>query len=323
MPLAARSPKPLYGSRNSSLPTRSAIALIVKSRLTRSSSIDPGKGVKSTVCPPSSATRHAPCRSESRKGAPPVRLASFRAAARGSRTATSMSTTGRSSAWSRTAPPTIHASSSANSSSRTSTTLRVLKSRAGNCTPLSSRLVRAFTHRRPLSARADRLLVLELDGEGVHRDHPDHAPWLAADTHLRAGQVAAEPVRVADGHDPDPGRRFGDEGAAITRALARLEPLDLREVAAPGKRRLEAVRGGVLAERREPVERHAAARRVEACRRQPQRGGAVGDMAHQLAVGLGRGAEALDLLLREGRVGVGGREMRHQSYDLGTELGQL
>src|SRR4029079_12797986 len=50
--------------------------------------------------------------------------------------------------------------------------------------------------------RPDRLLVLELDGEGVHRDDPDHTPRLAADPHLSAGQVAAEAVRVAHGPEP-------------------------------------------------------------------------------------------------------------------------
>ena len=52
--------------------------------------------------------------------------------------------------------------------------------------------------------RADRELAVELDGEGVHRDRPGDAAALAGDTHLRAGQVAAEAVRVADRDDADP-----------------------------------------------------------------------------------------------------------------------
>ena len=87
--------------------------MIVKSRMARSSSIGPGSGVKSTVRPASRATRQAPCRSESGKGAPPERFAYSRAAPWGSRQATSRSMTSRPSSSSRTAPPTIHASSPA------------------------------------------------------------------------------------------------------------------------------------------------------------------------------------------------------------------
>src|SRR3954467_4905109 len=89
-------------------------------------------------------------------------------------------------------------------------------------------------HRGP-----DRLLVVELDGEGVHRDRPDHAPRLAGHAHLGAGQVAAKAVRVADGDDPDPRGLLRHEAPPVARALARLQLLDLREVASPGERRLE------------------------------------------------------------------------------------
>jgi hypothetical protein len=54
-------------------------------------------------------------------------------------------------------------------------------------------------------------LVLELDRERVHRDRPDDAARLAAHTHLGAGEVATEAVRVADGDEPDPGRALRDE----------------------------------------------------------------------------------------------------------------
>jgi hypothetical protein len=114
--------------------------------------------------------------------------------------------------------------------------------------------------------RANRLLPLELDGEGVHRDHADDAPRLTADTHLGPGQVAAEAVRIADRDDPDPGRPLGDEGSPVARALAGLELLDLRQVAAPRERGLEPVGGRILAEGREPVQRDAAPRGVEARR---------------------------------------------------------
>ena len=128
-------------------------------------------------------------------------------------------------------------------------------------------------HRRP-----DRLLVLELDRERVHRDGADDAAQLPAHTNLGAGQVAPEAVRVADGNDPDPGRPVGHERAAVTGARPRFEPLHLGEVAPPRERRLEAVGARVLAERREPVQRDPAAGGVEARRRKPQRSGAVGDV---------------------------------------------
>ena len=47
-------------------------------------------------------------------------------------------------------------------------------------------------------------LAVELDREGVHRDRPDHAPPLARDENLGAGEVAPEAVGVADRDDPDP-----------------------------------------------------------------------------------------------------------------------
>src|SRR5436190_12853008 len=170
---------------------------------------------------------------------------------------------------------------------------------------------------------ADRLLLLELDGERVHRDRAYNPPRLPADANLGAGEIATEPVRIADGDDPDPRRPLRDEGAAVAGALAGLEALYLREVAAPRERGLEAVFGRVRTERREPVERDPAPRRVEARRRNPQRRRAVGRVPHQVAVRLGRLPEPLDLLLRERRVAVGSREVRHQADDLGRRLRQL
>src|SRR3954451_24371584 len=192
------------------------MALMLKSRLARSSSIEPGSGVKSIVRASPSTTRQAPCRSESGKGAAPTRFASLRAARFGSRTATSRSTSGRSRASSRTAPPTIHASSSANSSSMRSRTLRA-PSRIDDHSSRAPRIPvdpayqlvidRAGHARVPLGehamaedrhGRAHRLLTLELDGKGIHRDGADDRARLTADAHLRAGQVTAETVRVAD-----------------------------------------------------------------------------------------------------------------------------
>src|SRR5205823_205584 len=81
-----------------------AIALIVKSRVARSSPIEPRRGVKSTVRPPLRATRQPPCVTESGKGAPSIACAYARAACSGSRQAMSTSRIGRPSSSSRPAP---------------------------------------------------------------------------------------------------------------------------------------------------------------------------------------------------------------------------
>ncbi len=58
---ASRSARPPCGSQGSPPPTGIAIALRVKSLVPRSSSIVPGRGVKSTVCSsPSTTTLQAP-----------------------------------------------------------------------------------------------------------------------------------------------------------------------------------------------------------------------------------------------------------------------
>ena len=165
--------------------------------------------------------------------------------------------------------------------------------------------------------RADRQLAVELDRERVHRDRADDPARLAVDADLRAREVAPEAVRVADRHEADPRRRLRDEAAPVARALARLEQLHLREVAVPPQHRLEAVVGGIGAERREAVERDTAARSVEARLRQPQRRRTVRDVPGQVAVLLGRDPKALDLLSRELGIAVRRREVAHQADDLG------
>ena len=98
------------------------------------------------------------------------------------------------------------------------------------------------------------------------------------------GQVAPEAVGVADRDDPDPRRPLGDPAAAVAGRLARLHLTHLRQLRLPTKRRLEPVLRGIGAERRDPVERDPAARRVEARRRIAERPGAVGDVAGQRRV---------------------------------------
>ena len=82
-------------------------------------------------------------------------------------------------------------------------------------------------------------------------------------TRTRAGEVTPEAVRVADGHDPDPGWPRSDEPPAVTGALPDLEQLDPRDLAPPAEHGLEPVVGRVDAERREAVQRDPAAGRVE------------------------------------------------------------
>src|SRR5438034_1380237 len=307
---------------------------MLKSRVARSSSIGPVRGVKSTVRPSSSATRQAPCRSERGKGAPPDARAYRRAARSGAATATSTSTIGRSSASSRTAPPTIQASSPANSSSTSSRIDDHPPGAGGIAVDPANQLVvdRAghagmiFRHHPVAEQRHRRAggeLAIELDGEGVHRDRADDAARLASDPYFGSGQVAAKAVRVADGDDPDPRRPLGHEAAAVTGALAGGELPNLREQARPLERRLEAVVPRGVAERRETVDRDAAAGGVEAGVRKAERTGAVSQVPGQVPVRLRRLAEHSDLGLRELGIAVGAREMAHQPEDLDRRLWQL
>src|SRR4051812_31502167 len=145
--------------------------------------------------------------------------------------ATSTSTTGRSSASSRTAPPTIQASSPANNSSTRSRIDDHPPGPGGIAIDPADELVvdRAghagmiFRH-DPLSEQRhggpDRKLAIELEGQGVHRDRADDPSRLALDPDLRAGQVAAEAVRITDRDDPDPGRPVGHEASPVAGALA-------------------------------------------------------------------------------------------------------
>src|SRR5512132_2350583 len=307
---------------------------MLKSRVARSSSIRPFRGVKSTVRPSSSATRQAPCRSERGKGAPPEARAKRRAACSGSATATSTSTIGRSSASSRTAPPTIQASSPANSSSTSSRIDDHPPGAGGIAVDPANELVvdRAghtgmiFRHHPVAEQRHRRAggeLAIELDGEGVHRDRADDAAWLAFDPHFGSDQVAAKAVRVADGDDPDPCRLLRHEAAAVAGALAGAELTNLREQARPLERRLEAVvpRGGP--EGREAIDRNPATGGVEAGVWKAERAGAVRQMPRQVPVRLRRLAEAPDLRLGELGIAVGAREMAHQPDDLGRRLRQV
>src|SRR5439155_3967274 len=252
---SSRSSRPPEGSTSSPPASGSAIALIVKSRVKRSASIEPCSGVKSTVRPFSSATRHAPCRSESGNGAPPDVAAYPRAACSGWAHAMSRSTTSRPSNASRTAPPTTHASWPASSSCASSRIddgaaraprvgvdprheLVVDRSR-DLCVVLRKHAVADKRHRR-----RNRKLAVELDGKRVHRNCADDLARLPGDAYLRSAEVAAETIGIADRHEPDPRRSVGDEAASVARALPRLELLHLRESTVPPQDRLEPVDSG-------------------------------------------------------------------------------
>ncbi len=166
-------------------------------------------------------------------------------------------------------------------------------------------------------------LSVELDGEGVHGDRADDRARLAGNTHLRSGQVAAKAVRITHRDYSDPRLALGNEAAAVARALSRRELLDLCELAAPEKRRLEPVLRRIFAEGREPVKRDPATGRVEACRRQPKGRGTVGEVTGEVRVGRRRVRKSLNLLFGERGVRICRRKVAHDPDDLRGGSGQL
>ena len=213
---------------------RSAIALIVKSRFARSSSIEPGSGVKSTVRP--SVERDAPgavlLGERERRAAGALRegAGGLPWIAHGDVEVDELAPEQLVAHGAADDPRLLAAQHLVERAQASTTTLRAR--RGSRVDPRGELVVDRLRHARvrlredavaeDRDRRADRLLALELDREGVHRDDADHAPRLAADAHLGAGQVAAKAVRVADRHDPDPRRLLGDERAAVAGALARL-----------------------------------------------------------------------------------------------------
>ena len=102
---------------------------------------------------------------------------------------------------------------------------------------------------------------------------PTTSHMLVSDEHLRPGHVAAESVRVANRHDPDPGVLGGAKRPPVARRLPRGE---LRTWASSLSQR-SAGRGPTSASspRGRPVKRDPAPGRVETRDGQHQRGGAV------------------------------------------------
>jgi hypothetical protein len=161
--------------------------------------------------------------------------------------------------------------------------------------------------------RSRRQLALQLDGERVHGDRADHPPSILSHQHLGAHEVAAKAVRVPDRDDPDPGRSVGDEPSPVASALPGVEPLDQREPAAPRQHRPQPVVGRVGAERREPVERDAAAGRIEPGLGETQHCGRVRGVRLEAGMRVHQCPEAPELEPGKVRIGVRGREMAHQA----------
>ena len=166
-------------------------------------------------------------------------------------------------------------------------------------------------------------LPRQLDRERVHGHGPDRPAALAGDQHLGAGQVAAEAVRIPDRDQADPRVLLGGVTPAVAGALARVELLDLGQAAAPAENRLEPVLRGIRPERREAVQRDAAAGGLEAGVGDAERGGRVRRVADELRVAVGRLAEELELAAGEDGVRVGRRQVRHEPDDVLGGLREL
>src|SRR3954454_2429258 len=117
---------------------------------------------------------------------------------------------------------------------------------------------------------------------------------------MRAGEVTAEPIRIADRDDPDPRVVLGDEATAVAGAVPGAQQARVRDVRGPREHGLEPVLAGVGAERGKAVQRDAAACRIEAGGWITERARAVRDVAREMRVRRGRVPEALDLPFRVG-----------------------
>ena len=166
---------------------------------------------------------------------------------------------------------------------------------------------------RPLLRKGDR--------ERVHRDRADHGAANAVDDDLGPRQVAPEAVRVADRHEPDPGRLRRDEAAPVARALARVEQLHLGELGPPREDRAKPVVCRIAPERREAVEREATAGGRETRLRKRNRSSAVRDVRLETGVRRDHLAKARDLHPRESRILRRGRQMAHQPDGARGKLG--
>src|ERR671934_573094 len=275
-----------------------AIAFTVKSRSPRSATISPPRRAVMSTVRSGRTTRQAPWASDSGKGAPPVTRASRRAAWAGSAaTTTSTSVIGRPIQRSRTQPPTKWASSPSirrrSSSSVADDMLHpprprrqrrddLVVDRSGELGPLlrAHPLAAVLTDQRHAVADLDVALRPDDERELVHADGRGDPAAAAPHQHVGAtGQEARHSVRVAGRNEPDPGRRGGDEPAAVAGAVPRPEELHVGDVALEPECRPQAVVRRVACKRREPVDGDPAADGVEPRIREPQCGRAVRNVA--------------------------------------------
>ena len=157
---------------------------------------------------------------------------------------------------------------------------------------------------------ADGELPRQLDRERVHRDGADRPAALAGDAtpRCRSGRGGSRPHSRRG--------RARSRCDARRRSAGRSRCSRPAQSASPGRggsrqprTRLEPVLRRIRPERREAVQRDAAAGRVEAGLGDAQRGRAVRGVAGELRVAVGRLAEALELAAGEDGVGVGRRQV--------------
>src|SRR3954468_14810960 len=322
----SRSSSPSYGSTYSPLSKATAIALMVKSRRPRSSSMLPRHPAISTVCSPDT-TRQAPCRSDSGNGEPPRSPASRLATVRGSSATTrSMSSTGRPSSMSRTLPPTSQAPStgarrrmSASGSAVDDDMLHppppgrdvthdLIRDRVAAGRPLlgPDPLVAVAADQHHRVAQLHVAALTDHEGQLIHADRGRHPSPPSPHQHVHPPrQQPRHAVGVPGRHQPDPGRPLGHEPAPVAGALTWLEQLQLRHVALQAQRRRQAARSRVVAERRQPVDRDPAAHGVEPSLGVAERAGAVGNMPRAVRKALGEPPEPLQLAARVAGIVVG------------------
>src|ERR671923_135834 len=318
---AARSSRPPNGSIGSPPASGSAIALTVKSRAARSSSmLRPLTGSTSTCHPRSRATtRHPPKVSESGKAAArPARPNALAAGATGPSTTTSRSKVWRPSSRSRTAPPTSHAGrpSSARRARRSGSrsgaiavvaALHALSQPAGDLVVDGVQALGPLLGEQPVADQHGLVIAphgglrSEVDGDVVHAHGPDQRMATPAQEHVGVvGQRPPDAVAVADRDRGQRGRLGGHEAAPVSGALARGRRLDGGDVGPQVERGLEPLLGGVALERVQAVDGHAAAHEVEVGGGLAQGGrrvGGVHDGARMAALYLsGEGREGGQLL---------------------------
>src|SRR5919197_4314406 len=113
-------------------------------------------------------------------------------------------------------------------------------------------------------ARLDLRIRPEVDGQVVHRDRAYQRTAAALHEHVAIVRERPAPaVAVADRQYPHPGRRARPPGAAVARAVARLEALHCSDPGVEREGRLEVPFGGVSLEGVEAVDRDPAANHVE------------------------------------------------------------